>query len=146
MPSANEGPQHQVEATAFQSPRSTLSPLMQDIRLAPGAPVPPVGLKGEDHPSELRLPFRQPVKKSYSIGSRKSTSSISLDDDGSAKSFPRRCYSCPATPLPQEERTLHARRSIAESNVQKLYEERKDKIMEIFENQWLISDELDEYD
>lgn len=60
----------------------------------------------------------------------------------------RRCNSCPSQYkwlLPSDdERRLRQRRTMCESTVQKLYEERKDHIMEIFEDSWVLTTPLDD--
>ena len=55
----------------------------------------------------------------------------------------RRCFSCPQV---LEERRLQMRRSICESAVQKLYDDRKENIEELFQNQWFLSDVLEDMD
>lgn len=58
----------------------------------------------------------------------------------------RRCFSCPQVAAGLEERRLQMRRSVCESVVQQLYENRKERIMEIFENRWFLSDILEDMD
>lgn len=71
--------------------------------------------------------------------------SLSLPSLGSSPSRRRRRWSSgPSTFM--RERKLQLRRSICESGVKRLYDDRKDNILEIFEDQWLISDDLDDYE
>lgn len=58
----------------------------------------------------------------------------------------RRVHSYPgkSDSLPYEELKLRHKRALCETSIQQLYEERKDHIMELFEDSWIISDPLDD--
>ncbi|CAB9514876.1 expressed unknown protein [Seminavis robusta] len=81
-------------------------------------------------------------------GLNASSSSVTTPHASRSMPRPRRCNSFPTVVSPYwlEEQRLQQRRSKCEDSVRQLYEERKENIVEIFQNQWLISDDLDEYE
>ena len=60
----------------------------------------------------------------------------------------RRWNSCPGhlSSIPLDEKHLKERRDRCNSEVQKLYEERKDRIMELFQDSWILTTPLDDDD
>ena len=80
---------------------------------------------------------------------RKSSSFPGGSNRHSDKFFRRRCNSEPSSSTlfqSSDEKQLRVRRALCEASVKQLYDARKDHIDEIFENQWIVSDVLDDYD